>query len=251
MSSKISIKTKQDIEHMRESGHLCAKILKELASMTKPGIAPQEINVKAERRIHEAGVIPAFLGYQRFPAVICASVNNMAVHGVPSKIALATGDIIGLDFGVIMDGWYSDSAVTVGVGNISYQASRLIHVTREALARGIAQAKVGNRIGDISAAIQFYVEQEEFSPIRELVGHGIGKRLHELPHVPNYGQNGSGEKIVDGMVLAIEPIISSGSPNIKEAKDGFGFETIDGSLVAHFEHTVAITTAGTEILTKM
>ncbi|OHA46201.1 MAG: type I methionyl aminopeptidase [Candidatus Terrybacteria bacterium RIFCSPLOWO2_01_FULL_44_24] len=236
---------------MRVSGRLCAEILKKIASMAKAGISPHQINAEAKKLIEQVGVKPAFLEYQAFPAVMCASVNNVAVHGVPSKIVLKNGDIIGLDFGVVVDGWYSDSALTVGIGNISYAASCLIHVTREALARGIAQAKVGNRIGDISAAIQFYVEKEEFSPIRELVGHGIGRKLHELPHVPNWGAAGAGEKIVSGMVLAIEPIISAGSPNLKQSADGFGFETIDKSLVAHFEHTVSITTAGTEILTKV
>ncbi len=249
--SKIEIKTKKDIEGMRESGHVCAKILRHLTKLAQPGTTPFEINEEAEKLIELAGVETAFRGYQKFPAVMCASVNNIAVHGVPSKISLKEGDIIGLDFGVVIDGWYSDSAVTVGVGNISYSASRLIHVTREALSRGIAKAKVGNRIGDISNAVQFYVEKEGFSAIRELVGHGIGRTLHEPPHVPNYGVAGSGEKIVDGMVLAIEPIISVGSPNIRESKDGFGFETVDGSLVAHFEHTIAITTAGIEILTKL
>ena len=251
MSSKIQIKSKKDIEGMRESGHICAIILRKLIKMAQPGTAPFDINKEAEKLIELNGVETAFRGYQKFPAVICASLNSVAVHGVPSKIALKDGDIIGLDFGVISKGWYSDSAFTVGVGNISYPASRLIHVTREALARGIGKAKVGNRIGDISNAIQFYIEKEGFSAVRELVGHGVGKNLHELPHVPNYGVAGSGEKIVNGMVLAIEPIISAGSPNIRESKDGFGFETVDGSLVAHFEHTVAITTAGTEILTKI
>lgn len=251
MSAKIEIKSKKDIEGMRESGRICAIILKQLVRLAQPGIAPFEINKEAEKLIKLNGVENAFRGYQKFPAVMCASVNNIAVHGVPSKVPLKEGDIIGLDFGVVIDGWYSDSAVTVGIGNISYSASRLIHVTREALSRGIAKAKVGNRIGDISNAIQFYVEKEGFSAIRELVGHGIGRTLHEPPHVPNYGVAGSGEKIVDGMVLAIEPIISVGSPNIKESKDGFGFETVDGSLVAHFEHTIAITTARTEILTKV
>jgi len=249
--SKIILKNSKDIEAMRVSGRLCAEILKKIASMAKAGISPHQINAEAKKLIEQVGVKPAFLEYQAFPAVMCASVNNVAVHGVPSKIVLKNGDIIGLDFGVVVDGWYSDSALTVGIGNISYAASCLIHVTREALARGIAQAKVGNRIGDISAAIQFYVEKEEFSPIRELVGHGIGRKLHELPHVPNWGAAGAGEKIVSGMVLAIEPIISAGSPNLKQSADGFGFETIDKSLVAHFEHTVSITTAGTEILTKV
>lgn len=250
MSARIKIKNEKDIEWMRRSGHICAKILKQLADSVKIGIAPFDIDQDARKLIKKAGVKPAFLGYENFPSVLCSSVNYVAVHGVPDKKPLNAGDMVGLDFGVIVEGWYSDAAITVAVGNINHQASRLLHVTKEALNRGIAQARVGNNIGDISKAIQSYVEKEGFSVIRELVGHGIGRELHEPPHVPNYGFAGKGEKIVDGMVLAIEPIISAGSPNIRGSKDGFGYETIDRGLVAHFEHTVAITTAGTEILTK-
>jgi len=242
-------KSKKDIEAMRKSGRVCAVILSQLIDSVSPGITSLEIDEKARELIEANDVDPAFLGYGGFPAVLCASVNDVAVHGVPASARLVAGDIIGLDFGVIADGWYSDSAVTVGVGSISPAAKRLIAAANEALRRGILQAKIGNRIGDISAAIQAYVEREGFSVVRDLVGHGVGRELHEPPQVPNFGAANSGEKITDGLVIAIEPIISAGSWKVRLAADGFGYETIDGSLVAHFEHTVAVTSAGTEILT--
>ena len=242
-------KSKSDIAKMRESGGIAARILNDITGLVCPGITTNELNDRAAVLIKAAGATPAFLGYENFPGVLCASLNATAVHGIPTNIPLKEEDVLSLDFGVVYGGWYSDTAVTVGVGNVSDTAERLIEVTRQALAQGIEAAHVGNHIGDISYAIQSYVEAAGFQVIRELVGHGIGTTLHEPPQVPNFGSSGKGEKLTEGMVLAIEPIVSVSSQHVTLEEDRFGYVTRDRSCAAHFEHTVAITEDGPQVLT--
>src|SRR3989344_438078 len=242
-------KSKNDIAKMRESGGIAARILNDIASFVRPGITTKELNDRAAILIEDAGATSAFFGYENFPGVLCASLNATAVHGVPTNVPVKKGDVLGLDFGVVYGGWYSDTAITVGVGNISDTAQRLIEITRQALAQGIKAAHIGNHIGDISHAIQLYVEAARFEVIRELVGHGIGTTLHEPPQVPNFGNPGKGEKLVEGMVLAIEPIVAVSSQHVRLEEDRFGYATRNRSLAAHFEHTVAITEEGPQVLT--
>lgn len=246
---KIVARSREEIEGLRRSGATAAQILQEVVALTRPGVTTNELNEVARARIVAAGARSAFHGYEKFPAALCTSVNAETVHGVPSDRPLQSGDILGLDFGVVLDGWYSDLAVTVPIGAVGVDALRLIAATREALDIGIASAKVGNRVGDISAAIQQHVEEAGFEVIRELAGHGVGRTLHEPPQVPNHGKVGIGPKLVDGMVIAIEPITAFSTQHVRRVKDGFGYETDNGSLAAHFEHTVAITKNGPEILT--
>ncbi len=246
----IHLKSDQEINAMRKSGKIVAQILEEIIAMVKPGISTQDIDRFAEGRIKDLGAKPAFKGYNGFPAVICISVNEEVVHGIPSaKRVLKDGDIVGLDFGVIVDGWYGDSARTIPVGKISNDAQKLIDVTRESLFRGIAACKDGNRVFDIGHAVQNYVESFGFSVVREFVGHGIGRALHEDPQIPNFGPQGKGPVLKKGMVVAIEPMINAGGHEVKVLKDGWTAVTVDRSLSAHFEHTVAITENGPEILT--
>jgi methionyl aminopeptidase len=225
--------------------------LREIADAAKPGVTTKELDQIAEKRCKEFGVKPAFKGYHGYPACLCVSINEQVVHGIPSTRTLKSGDIIGIDFGVIHDGYYGDSAVTVGVGKISQEAQKLLDVTREGLLQGIEQARVGNRLFDISHAVQKYVEAHGFSVVREFVGHGIGRSLHEEPQVPNYGPKGKGVPLKEGMVLAIEPMINVGGHGVRVEPDGWTAVTIDGSLSAHFEHTIAITKDGPEILTQV
>jgi methionyl aminopeptidase len=246
----ISLKSDRELAHMRKAGSVVAQILEEMAQMTVPGISTGELNRFAESRCRDFKVTPAFKGYHGFPASVCISVNDEVVHGIPStKRVLKGGDIVGLDFGVVHEGWFSDSARTVPVGEISPEAKKLIDVTQESLQKGIEQCKEGNRIFDIGHAVQNYVEEFGYSVVREFVGHGIGRALHEEPQVPNYGPKGKGLLLKVGMVLAIEPMINAGSHEVKVLKDGWTAVTLDHSLSAHFEHTVAITPNGPEILT--
>ncbi|MEX2007903.1 MAG: type I methionyl aminopeptidase [Candidatus Spechtbacterales bacterium] len=244
------IKSEEDIAKMRESGHIAGHILARVASEAKPGVTTQELNDLAEKLAREAGVKPAFLGYDNFPAVLCTSVNETIVHGLPGDEKLHEGDIVGLDFGVIYEGWYSDTAVTVGVGEISFEAQRLLRVTKKALRLGIRKAKPGNTVGDIGNTIQRYAESEGYSVVRELVGHGIGKDLHEEPHVPNYGKRGEGEVLREGMTIAVEPMLIDGLADLKLAADRFGYQSPHSKLTAHFEHTIAIKAKGAEVLTE-
>lgn len=246
----VSMKKEKDIGKMREAGRIAARILEKLAGEAAPGVPLKTFDEVAREEIEHAGVASAFLGHDDFPATVCVSVNDVAVHGAPGERELAEGDIVGIDFGVIYEGWYSDTAVTVPVGEVSKEAEKLLAVAKEALDRGIAAARAGAHIGDISAAIQSFVEAQGFETIRELTGHGIGRELHEDPHVPNYGSAGQGLKLKPGMVLAIEPIVSVSAKHVTKDSDGFGYKTDDGSLSAHFEHTVAITKGGTEVLTQ-
>ena len=246
----IALKSERELDFMRTAGRAVAQILEEMVQMVVPGVSTGEIDRFAESRCKDLGMLPAFKGYHGFPATVCISVNDEVVHGIPSpKRVLKDGDIVGLDFGVSHEGWYGDSAQTVAVGKISKEAQKLVDVTRESLYRGIQQCREGNRVFDIGNAVQNYVEGFGFGVVREFVGHGIGRALHEEPQVPNYGPKGKGLLLKVGMVLAIEPMINAGSPEVKVLGDGWTAVTKDRSLSAHFEHTVAITSNGPEILT--
>jgi methionyl aminopeptidase len=247
----ISLKSASDIEQMKKSGRIVSQILDELSEMIQPGVSTGELDAYAEKRTLEFKAIPAFKGYHGFPGTLCVSVNEEVVHGIPSfKRKLKEGDIIGCDFGVILNGWYGDSARTFAVGKVKADAAKLLEVTRESLMLGIDQCRVGNRLFDIGHAIQKFVESHGYSVVREFVGHGIGKSLHEDPQVPNYGPKGKGIPLKAGMVIAIEPMINMGNSEVKVLKDGWTAVTVDHSLSAHFEHTVAITEDGPVILTK-
>jgi methionyl aminopeptidase len=246
----ISLKSEREISQMRIAGGIVAQILEEMVNKVKPGISTGELDKFAESRCKDLKVTPAFKGYHGFPASVCISINDEVVHGIPSsKRILKDGDIVGLDFGVIYEGWFGDSARTVAVGKISSEAQKLLDVTRGSLQAGIAECREGNRIFDIGHAVQKYVEGYGFGVVREFVGHGIGRALHEEPQVPNYGPKGKGLLLKAGMVLAIEPMINAGSHEVKVLSDGWTAVTVDRSLSAHFEHTVAITRNGPEILT--
>jgi methionyl aminopeptidase len=243
-------KSAREIEMMREAGRRVAQVLDEISEKVRPGVTTLELDVFAEKRCRDLKVKPAFKGYHGFPATLCISLNEQVVHGIPSKRALKDGDIVSVDFGVIADGWFGDSARTFLVGNVTEDARKLVEVTRESLMKGIEQCQVGNHLFDIGHAIQNYVEGFGYGVVREFVGHGIGKALHEDPQVPNYGPKGKGIALKEGMVLAIEPMINAGRPEVRVLSDGWTAVTVDHSLSAHWEHTVAITTAGPEILTQ-
>ena len=239
-----------EIERMAAANGLVAAILAELADTAAPGVATRDLDALADRRIRDAGARPAFKGYRGYPATLCASVNEQVVHGIPSGRPLVEGDIVSLDMGVVLDGYYGDSAVTVGVGRIGPEAGKLLRVTEEALERAIAQVRCGARVSDLGHAVQQWVEANGFSVVREFVGHGIGTALHEEPQIPNYGEPGRGPRLAEGMVLAIEPMVNAGKPPVKVLADGWTAVTRDGSLSAHFEHTVAVTADGARVLTR-
>jgi len=217
--------------------------------MVAPGVSTADLDATAERRVRAAGAEPAFKGYRGYPATLCASVNQQVVHGIPNRTPLKSGDIVSLDMGVKLNGYYGDSAVTVAVGAVQDDVAKLLRVTQEALDKGIAQVKVGGRISDIGHAIQAHVEAHGFSVVREFVGHGIGASLHEEPQIANYGEPGRGPRLAEGMTLAIEPMVNMGKPAVKVLADGWTAVTKDGSLSAHFEHTVAVTKDGPVVLT--
>ena len=245
----IIYKSREEIETMDRCNRIVAQILAAVAKETKPGISTADLDRLAERMCKDAGVRPAFKGYRGYPAVLCTSINEEVVHGIPSpRRVLREGDIIGLDFGVILEGYYGDAAVTVPVGRISSEASELLRVTRESLRQGIEAARPGARLSDISAAVQRHAEKHGFSVVREFVGHGIGTALHEDPQVPNYGAPGTGPILKEGLALAIEPMINAGLPAVRIHPDGWTASTIDGSLSAHFERSIAITENGPLIL---
>ena len=227
-----------------------AEALTALEALVRPGISTREIEQYVERMVIDHGAVPAFKGYRNYPASVCTSVNDQVVHGIPSSLVLNDGDIISIDLGVLLDGFYGDGAVTLPVGRVSPLAERLIRVTEEALSQGIRTAKPGNRVSDISHAIQKQVEMNGFSVVRAFVGHGIGRTLHEEPQVPNFGEPGHGPRLREGMTLAIEPMVNAGGYDISILDDGWTAVTADGSLSAHFEHTIAITGNGVRILTK-
>jgi methionyl aminopeptidase len=246
----IILKSREEIEKMRASSRIVAEILQGLKEMVKPGVRTIDLDRYAEEQALRRGAKPAFKGYRGYEHALCTSVNNVVVHGIPSARVLEAGDILSLDFGVYYDGFYGDAALTVPVDGVSENAARLMKVTEEALYRGIEQAKVGNRLGDIAAAVQRHVEAAGFSVVRDYVGHGIGKQLHEEPQVPNFGVRGKGYELKAGMVFAIEPMVNEGTWEVKVLKDGWTVETADGGLSAHFEHSVAITDEGPVILSR-
>jgi len=235
---------------MAEGGKILARVLKEVAAMAKPGIATLALDKAAEALILAAGAKPAFKGYEGFPYSLCVSVNDVVVHGFPSNYQLKDGDIVGLDLGVLWKGYNTDMAVTVPIGEVSFEAARLMQVTKKALRLGIKKARAGVTTGDIGNTIQRFVEDQGYGVVRDLQGHGIGKEVHEDPGVPNYGDRHKGTVLKEGMVICIEPMITIGTWQIKKAKDGYGFATRDGSLAAHFEHTLVVTKDGCKVLTE-
>jgi methionyl aminopeptidase len=248
----IVCKSSSEIEKMRRSGRIVRQVLDSVREAVAPGVTTMDLERLAERKIRDLGAKPAFKGYYDYPCVLCTSVNNEIVHGIPSdKRVLKSGDIVSIDTGVVLDGFYGDSAITVPVGaELAPELQKLLEVTRESLYQGIEAARVGNTVGDVGAAVQQVVEANGFSVVREFVGHGIGTRLHEDPQVPNYGTQGSGPKLRDGMVLAIEPMVNVGGHETRVLDDKWTAVTQDGSYSAHFEHCVAVTKNGPVILTE-
>ena len=248
-AGSIEIKSLSQVKVMREAGRVVQELLELLSHSVKPGVTTLELNELARVTLSRLGAQSAFKGYRGYPAYICTSVNDEVVHGIPSHRRLRPGDILGVDVGSIVDGYYSDAAVTLAVGEISAEAQDLLNVTEDALMRGINQARDGNRLSDISNAIQTWIEAHSYSVVREFVGHGIGTQLHEPPQIPNYGTPGYGPILKAGMVLAIEPMVNMGKPEVRLLPDGWTAVTQDGSLSAHFEHTIAVTDGEAEILT--
>ena len=245
------IKTQKEIEIMAEGGKILAKIMKELEKRVQPGITTKELDSLAEELILKAGGKCSFKGYEGFPACLCTSINEEIVHVVPSDRVLKEGDIISLDLGIFYKGFHTDMAVTLPVGKVLPEAQRLIRVTKKALKRGLKKVRVGNTFGDVGNTIQRYVESQGFNVVRDLCGHGIGKELHEEPKILNYGKRHSGEEIKEGMVFCLEPMVTAGDWKIKKTSDGYGYQTADASLSAHFEHTIVVTKNGFQILTEL
>ena len=248
----VVLKSSQEIEKMRRAGRVVREVLELVRSQVKPGATTLDLERAAEKRIADLGAKPAFKGYHGFPCVLCTSVNSEVVHGIPSqKRVLKEGDIVSVDCGAIVDGYYGDAAITVPVGEkIDPDAARLLRVTEASLQSGIAAVKPGATLGDIGAAVQSVVEAEGFSVVRDFVGHGIGAHMHEDPQVPNFGQAGRGMRLKAGMVIAIEPMVNAGRPDVLVLDDGWTAVARDGSMSAHFEHTVAVTATGARVLTE-
>ena len=248
----IVCKSPAEIEKMRRSGKIVRQVLDEVAAIVKPGISTMDLERAAAKRIKELGAKPAFKGYYDYPCVLCTSVNQEIVHGIPSeKQVLKEGDIVSIDCGVVLDGYYGDAALTVPVGDGQNETvKKLLEVTRESLYKGIEKARIGNTVGDVGAAVQEHVEAAGFSVVREFVGHGIGTKLHEDPQVPNFGTRGHGARLREGMVIAIEPMVNIGRPGARVLEDKWTAVTEDGSISAHFEHCVAVTSDGPVILTQ-
>jgi methionyl aminopeptidase len=242
-------KTPEQIEKMALAGDVLVRCLKMLESKTRVGVTTGELDAAAEKFIRSQGATPAFKGYRGFPGSICASPNSMVVHGIPGPYELERGDVLSIDVGVVKDGWVADAAMTVPVGAVAPEAVKLLDVTKASLFAGVEQMRPGNHLGDVSAAIQRTVEAEGMSIIRTLVGHGIGREMHEEPQVPNFGEPGKGPELEEGMVLAIEPMVNVGGPLVRMDEDGWSVFSEDGSLAAHFEFTVAVTADGPRILT--
>jgi methionyl aminopeptidase len=241
-------KTDDEIELIRESSLLVGKTLAELASMIRPGITCLELDKRAEEFIKDHNAYPGFLGYSGFPNSICASINSAVVHGIPTNAPLNEGDIVSVDIGVLKDGYWGDSAYTFPVGEVSPEVKKLLDVTKESLYLGIEQAIAGKRIGDIGHAVQSFAEANGYGVVRELVGHGVGKSLHEAPEVPNFGRRGTGMQMLEGLVIAIEPMINLGPKNVKQMKDGWTIQTADGKPSAPYEHTIVVRKNKAEIL---
>jgi methionyl aminopeptidase len=247
----VILKLPDEIEKARASNRIVAEVLSRLREKVKPGVTTRELNKLAEEVTEKRGAKPAFKGYRGFPYSLCTSVNDQVVHGMPSERVLVEGDIIGIDFGVYHHGYFGDAAITLPVGKVDKKALMLMQVTEQSLYAGIEQIRAGNRLGDISAAVQGKVEIAGFSVVRDYVGHGVGKNLHEDPQIPNYGKKGRGVLLKTGMILAIEPMINEGDYKVRVLPDGWTVVTVDGSLSAHFEHSVAITDKGPDILSKL
>jgi methionyl aminopeptidase len=245
----ITLKTSEEIELLRENNLLVSRTLAEVGKHIAPGVTTKELDTIAEDFIRSNGAIPAFLGYNGFPNTLCVSVNEQVVHGIPSDYALKNGDIVSVDCGTILKGFYGDSAYTFAVGEISPEARRLMDITKEALYKGVAQAKAGNRVGDISAAVQKHSETNGFSVVRDLTGHGLGRKMHEEPEVPNFGVKGRGPVLKKGMVICIEPMINLGSKNVITEQDGWTVRTRDRQPSAHYEFAVAVDENGPDVLT--
>ncbi len=246
----IILKSPHEIEEMKKSGRIVSEVLTEMKEMIRPGIKTIELDRRAEDLTRKRGAKPAFKGYRGYPASLCTSLNSEVVHGIPSNRVAEEGDILSIDFGVLYKGYYADAAITVAVGCVSQTAQRLLEVTEGSLYQAIDRAMVGGRLGDISAAVQTFCETQGFSIVRDYVGHGIGKSLHEDPQIPNFGLSGRGIALKAGMVLAIEPMVNEGTYDVKVLSDGWTVVTADGKLSAHFEHTVAITDGAPIILTQ-
>jgi methionyl aminopeptidase len=247
----VVLKSSQEIEKMRRAGQVVREVLELVRSKVKPGATTLDLEKAAAARLDELGVKAAFKGYHGYPCVLCTSVNSEVVHGIPSqKRVLKDGDIVSVDFGAIVDGYFGDAAITVPVGAIDAHAARLLAVTEKSLHAGIAAVKPGATLGDVGAAVQDVVEAEGFSVVRDFVGHGIGVHMHEDPQVPNFGERGRGMKLKAGMVIAIEPMVNAGGPDVEVLKDGWTAVAKDGSMSAHFEHTVAVTATGARVLTE-
>lgn len=247
----IICKSATEINKLRRSGRMVREILEEIRHMVRPGVTTLDLEEFAGERVRKLGVKPAFKGYRGYPCCLCTSVNQEIVHGIPSKKVLKAGDIVSLDMGVIVEDYYGDSALTVPVGEISDSLRRLLRVTEESLDLAIEKARLGNRLGDISAAVQTHAESAGFSVVREFVGHGIGRALHEEPQIPNFGQAGRGPALKEGMVLAIEPMVNAGAPEVRVLADQWTAVTADGAYSAHFEHMVAVTRNGPDVLSRL
>ena len=245
----IVLKSRDEIAIMREAGRINAEVLQMLMDCLRPGLVEKELDEIVRKEFKKRSVTPAFLGYRGYPATVCVSINEEIVHGIPGDREIVDGDIVSIDLGCVHKGFVADSAVTVAVGNVSPEGRRLIEVTRESLNRGIEAARAGVRLGYIGAAIQAYAEGEGFSVVREYVGHGVGRQMHEDPQVPNYGNPDSGPVLKEGMVIAIEPMVNVGDWRTKRDSDNWTVQTLDGSLSAHFEHTIAIRDGEAEVLT--
>ena len=244
----IVCRSASELRRLRDANRLVGRVLEVVREAVAPGVTTAELDALAERQIRAGGAVPAFKGYKGYPATICASINEQVVHGIPSARTLEKGDIVSIDLGALLGGFYGDSAITVGVGTISPKAAELLRVTEESLWKAIEAVRPGARISDIGHAVQTHVEAFGFSVVREFVGHGIGSELHEEPQIPNYGEPGRGPRLAEGMVLAIEPMVNAGGAGVKVLKDGWTAVTSDRSLSEHFEHTVAVTSDGAEVL---
>ena len=245
----VVVKTPEEVDRIGASGAILARCLTLLRSKARAGVTTGELDAAAERFIRSQGAEPAFKGYRGFPGSICVSPNSMVVHGIPGSYRLRRGDVLSIDVGVVNDGWVSDAAVTIPIGRVSGVAERLLTSTRAALFDAVEQARPGGHLGDISSAVQARVEADGFAIIRSLVGHGVGRDMHEDPQIPNYGRPGTGPELVEGMVLAVEPMVNVGDHPVRMGSDGWAVYSQDGSLAAHFEHTVAVTAEGPRILT--
>jgi methionyl aminopeptidase len=242
-------KSPAELDAMATAGEILVKTMDLLAGKIRPGVTTKELDAAAEKFIRSQGATPAFKGYRGFPGSICASPNDMVVHGIPGRFKLSRGDILSVDIGVVKDGWVADAARTFGVGDVSPVAAKLLEVTEGSLFAAVEQCRPGHRLGDVSHAVQQHVESQGFSIVRSLVGHGVGRDMHEEPQVPNYGAPGKGVALEEGMVLAVEPMVTAGRHTVRMGDDGWAIYSQDGSLAAHFEFTIAVTSAGPRILT--